>query len=355
MRNFVWLLLVLAIVYSCAVMEPPTGGPEDKTPPEIVETVPAPNSAGVKRTQKVQIIFSEKLDSESFRKRIIFYPEIPFKKIDVSDNRLEIEFEGLLPETTISFYLKKGYMDNHDVKVEKSSFFYFSTADSLEKGLISGHVFFKKEMMEGGTVRLTSIEPDTFEHIYDKPELRTSVADETGDFSFRFLPTDSSGFRLWAFFDTNEDGEYSDSREFYLLYPDTIYLTRHESAYRDFTMNVIDPNEPGEAKGIIKNKTTLKRFVTVKLKNVVDDEPCYEAYTDSAGVYNIKRVLPGEYLFSAFIDMNADSLPGTYPDPEDSTLTREEPSVSLPDIISVAPAEIKIIPELEIGNDKDEK
>ncbi len=355
MRQFIWLLLILAIIYSCAVMEPPTGGPEDKTPPEIVETVPAANSAGVKRTQNIQIVFSEKLDSESFRKRIIFYPEIPFKKIDVSDNRLEIEFEGLLPETTISFYLKKGYMDNHNVKVEKSSFFYFSTADSLEKGLISGHIFFKKEMMAGGTARLTSIEPDTFENIYDKPELRTAIADEAGDFSFRYLPTDSSGFRLWAFFDTNKDGDYSDSKEFYLLYPDTIYLTGREPAYRDFTMNIFDPNEPGEAKGTVKNNTPLKKFVTVRLKNVVYDEPSYEAYTDSAGVYNIKRVMPGNYLFSAFIDMNADSLPGTYPDPEDTTLTCDEPSVSLPDTISIAPAEIKEIPELELGNEKDEE
>ena len=215
MRKLAWLLFSAALVFSCAVMEPPTGGPEDKTPPEIIEVIPAADSTGINRTQKIQVVFSEKIDSESFRQRIIFYPELDFKKIDVSENRLEIEFKELLPETTISFYLKKGYKDNHNVKAENSSFFYFSTIDSLEKGLILGGISFKKEIIAGGVARLTSIEPDTFKHVYEKPELRTAVADENGNFSFLHLPTDSSGFRLWAFIDSDKNGDYSDSKEFY--------------------------------------------------------------------------------------------------------------------------------------------
>jgi hypothetical protein len=336
-------------------MEPPAGGPEDKTPPEIIEVIPAADSTGISRTQKVQVVFSEKIDSESFRQRIIFYPKLVFKKIGVSNNKLEIEFKGLLPETTISFYLKKGYEDNHNIKAEKSNFFYFSTTDSLERGLISGRIFFKKEVMAGGIARLTSIEPDTFKNVYKKPELRTAVADENGDFSFRYLPTDSSGFRLWAFLDTDKNGDYSSSSEFYFLHADTIYLTGRNAVYKNFTLNIIDPNEPGEVRGSIKNKTSIEKLVTVRIKNIVDDKSDYEALADTSGVYSIRQVLPGDYTFSAFIDMNADSLPGSYADPVDSSLTLEEPCVSLPDTINIAPAEIKKIPDLELGNDKDEE
>lgn len=332
-------------------MEPPTGGPEDKTPPEIVQITPADNSTGVSRSEKVEIIFSEKLDSESLRKRIIVYPEVTFKKIDVSGNSVEIQFEELLPETTISFYLKKGYTDNHNVQTEKSDFFYFSTADSLEKGIITGDIHFKNTIAEDGIAKLTSSEADTFEHIYQKPELRTSAADENGSFSFRHLPTDSSGFRIWAFLDTDNNGDFSASKEFYIIYQDTVYLTGRNSSYTNFVLNIINPDEPGIIKGRINNMTGFDKIITVRLRNVSEDKKGYEVTPDSTGVYKFESVLPGDYLLSAFIDLDADSAKGYYTDPEDSSLTYEEPGISLRDTINIKPAEIEEIENLELGND----
>ncbi|MDZ7859968.1 MAG: Ig-like domain-containing protein [Candidatus Krumholzibacteriota bacterium] len=352
MRHFTWYLSsTLFLVFACAVMEPPTGGPEDKTPPELIEIKPAENSTGVSRTKKVEIIFSEKLDSESLRKRIIVYPEVTFKKIDVSGNRVEIQFEELLPETTLSFYLKKGYTDNHNVESERSEIFYFSTADSLEKGIITGDIKFKNIVAEDGIAKLTSSEPDTFEHLYQKPELRTAEADENGSFSFRYLPTDSSGFRIWAFVDTDNNGDFSASKEFYIIHPDTIYLTGLNSIYSNFVLNIIDPDEPGKINGIIKNSTSFDKIITMRLRNVSEDKKDYEVFADSAGVYKFESVLPGDYLLSAFIDINDDSTKGYYADPEDSSLTHEEPGISLRDTINLKPAEIEEIENLELGND----
>ena len=107
---------VAAAVSACAVIEPPTGGPEDTEPPAVVSFSPRPDSAGVSRHTALNIEFSEKVDGESFKDRVRLYPPVEFDKVKVKGRYLEIRFKEPLPETTICVHLEPGFKDVHGVR-----------------------------------------------------------------------------------------------------------------------------------------------------------------------------------------------------------------------------------------------
>jgi hypothetical protein len=335
-------------------VEPPTGGPEDKTPAKVDEIFPERDSTGISRDASVRISFSEKIDQESFRKKIIVYPEIEFKEIKVKDNVLEISFEKELPETTICLFLQKGYMDGHGVKAEDAEIFYFSTSDSLEAGLISGYILLKGKLLPGGMAKLIYAEGDTAKEYYNKKELRTAPCDKTGRFEFKYLPTDGTPYMVWGFVDINGDGSFNSDKELSMLHPETLYLDSADPMSKSFTMNIIDPNEPGEVKGIAENNSGIDFPVTIFVADIEKEDKRYYTLADSLGGYRIPGIHPGKYLLSAFLDIQADSVPGNYIDLDDSTTTRIEPRVILPDTIKVGPGEKKDIPKLSIEVERSE-
>jgi len=339
LRKFAVLaFLCSAVLFACAVREPPGGGPEDKEPPQVLNTVPASDSAGLDRNISISVLFGEKIDGESFKNRIIFYPKLPFDKIEASDSELKISFRKSLPETTLSLYLQKGYMDYHGVESDQGKVFYYSTADSFEKGSISGTVKFKDEVTEKGIVRIAPLEPDTV-GVFKREEKRTVPADRNGNFTFRYLPADSSGLLVWGFIDEKEDGVFSEERELSMLYPDTIYLTEKNRSRRNLLLNIIDPNEPAEVSGEVINKTGYDVQASVYLSNVDLEEKRYYTGTDSLGNYIFRGVKPGAYTFAAFLDISGDSVMGYYADPADTAVVMEEPGAAIPDTLKFDPGE----------------
>ena len=78
------------LVVACAVVQPPSGGPEDKRPPHIVAVAPQPDSASVENDTHVIIRFSEKVNGETFKERVKVYPPIAFKSIKIKGDELQI-------------------------------------------------------------------------------------------------------------------------------------------------------------------------------------------------------------------------------------------------------------------------
>ncbi len=348
MKRSLTVLFIIALSVSCAVVEPPSGGPEDMTPATVESISPSPDSAGVSRQTSVEVAFSEKIDSESFRKKIRFFPPVEFEEIKVDDNVLKIRFVEALPETTICLVIKKGYRDLHGVESDRSRIFYFSTSDSLPRGKISGSILFKGKTEPGGTAVMVSDEHDTARTYFEKEELRIAVCDDSGNFAFRYLPTDSSGYRVWGYIDKDKNGEFSRGQEFSLLHPDTIFLTAESPSSEGLIINVIDPNEPGEVGGVVINGTDLKQPVTISLTNILEEKRGYFARADSTGGYQIRGVIPGDYILSAFIDVKRDSVAGYYPDPADSTQARMEPAAVYPDTVKVSPAQKKKLESIKL-------
>lgn len=330
-------IAILSLAVSCAVVKPPSGGPEDKTPPHIVSILPVPDSAGVGRETEIRVTFSEKIDGDTFKEKIHLYPTVPFDEIGVKGEVLTVRFAESLPETTFAVLLSSGYADMHGVRTKEDFIFHFSTAPELQEGMITGKVLFKDEIDPNGVVKLHAVIPDSIQSYKREKESRIAFAGEDGGFIFKGLPTDGARFILWAFSDKNEDGRFGEEKEFHLLYPDTLQLTPARRIAMDIFINIIDPNEPGSIIGSVIDETGLGTTPTVRFEPLLPGEPALVVRADSTGDFVARSIPPGRYIVLAFVDLALDSLCGGYPSPEDSTVTLQEPCFSLPDTVVVEP------------------
>jgi hypothetical protein len=342
-----------ALLGACAVMEDPPGGPEDKIPPVVVSTIPREDSAGVARDVAPLFFFNEKVDPASFKNRIFVYPPVAFDRIRVKGERLEISFRDLLPETTLCVLLSPGIRDYHRIESRKNFMLFFSTADSIARGEISGTVLFKDKPDSAGVAELFAVSGDTAVALRSAKRARVAFAGPGGRFVFRALPTDGTRFLLRAFIDADGDGRYSEGREFATLRPDTFALDRLRPMREDVRIVIIDPNEPGSLEGRIVNETAFRIPPTVRLARAggpaaaMEEHPAaavgraavLSARADTTGAFLLSKIPPGSYTVSAFIDVAPDTLCGVYYEAADSTKALNEPCVALPDTLTIKPGE----------------
>ena len=126
---------------ACATPIAPPGGPEDTTPPRLVESVPAMGAVDV-RTQEVVLTFSELLDPASARQAVDVTPEPETPpEIEVRGRRLTVRFrEPLRDSTTYVVTLGTALSDNHRVRLPAAIPFAFATGPQLDDGRIAGLV-----------------------------------------------------------------------------------------------------------------------------------------------------------------------------------------------------------------------
>ncbi len=336
------------LIAACAVMEPPPGGPEDRSPPSIVSTVPRSDSARVARDVSPVIFFNEKVDPASFKNRVFVYPPAEFDRLRVDGERVEIEFRELLPETTICILVRPGIKDYHRVESKQNYLLFFSTADSMARGEISGTVLFKDKPDSTGVAELFEVSRDTATALRSVARSRVAFAERDGSFVLRALPTDGTRFLLRAFIDRDGDGRYSEGSEFSTLRPDTFSLDGFRPARGEIRIVIIDPNEPGSIEGLIVDETQFGIPATIRLAPATRGARAIAARADSTGAFVLGSVPPGAYAVAAFIDINPDTLCGAYYDAADSTRALNEPCVSLPDTLRIKPGEKRTLDPITI-------
>lgn len=334
-----FLPLIACAAASCAVMEPPEGGPEDKKPPAVASMVPSPGSVAADRSAGITLTFSEKIDGESFRGKVRIFPPAEFSGIRAKGERLEIRFREELPETTFAVVIMEGFSDQHNVRSKRTEVFHFSTASAIDSGTVSGRILFKGTPDSTGAVHLLSVSPgDTIAAPSAADPARIAFASGGGTFEFRALPTSGCRFIVWAFTDRNGDGRYSPQDEFAALFGDTVTLDKDQTRISGVTIDIIDPDEPGSIVGRIVDLTGLGIAPTARFEGVAGGRS-FAVRADTTGAYLVPAIPPGDYLFNAFIDVSGDTLAGLYFDPSDSTSSLPEPSLSRPDTVVVRPGE----------------
>jgi hypothetical protein len=128
-------------IAACATPIAPPGGPEDTTPPRLVESVPAADAVNVD-AREVVLTFSELLDAGTARRAVSITPEPETPpEIEVDRRRLTVRFrEPLLDSTTYVLTLGTELTDNHRVPLARPIPFAFSTGPQLDTGRLSGTV-----------------------------------------------------------------------------------------------------------------------------------------------------------------------------------------------------------------------
>jgi len=182
MKKLSYLLLIL--LYSCASIKAPPGGPVDEIPPTVSDV--SPSSGSVNLTyREIVIKFSEYMDEKSFQKSIKVFPRL--------SKPLEFKFKGdeiilTLPdsldsEKTYIIYLNRNIKDEHRIPLAKTVQLAYTTGDKISSGAIEGKVY----SSEQAAVHLWKIDGTATDSLFStQPDYITDVNDD-GLYSFSYL------------------------------------------------------------------------------------------------------------------------------------------------------------------------
>ena len=215
--SFMALLFVSLLLFACANIGTPDGGPYDETPPKVVRTTPHLGSIKTK-TRKIVIEFDEnvKLDNPS-EKVIISPPQINMPEIDATGRRITVELQDtLIPNATYTIDFSDAIQDNNEGNPMGDYAFTFSTGDEVDTMQVSGYVLDASNLepiknMLVGLYTVDSIEPLPDSVFMQKPFERVSRTDSRGHFVIKGLA--NKHYRVFALKDQDQNFYYSQRSE----------------------------------------------------------------------------------------------------------------------------------------------
>ncbi len=219
------MIASLGLAGACAVVEPPPGGPIDITPPHLAGTDPDSGATGLGELKTIRLTFSEKMDRTSAVTWLHFFPD---QRIYKTKWHGAIEAEVILehplsPDTVFVVEIAADMRDAHKVKGMKSRRFPIATADSIPTGSIQGVLVMADSAVTNAVVELYDIPPDTLEY-FQQPLLRRTATNESGAYSFEWLPVPGGPWLARAYADPDHNLRPGD-KEAQRLLPDTLQLT----------------------------------------------------------------------------------------------------------------------------------
>lgn len=187
----------------------PTGGPPDRTPPEIVSTAPDVGTTNFSGNE-VRFEFSEFPDRNSVRDNVTIEPNIGIQyEVDFSRKTAIIEFSDELPEnTTILVKLGSDVSDTRRNTLGNSFDLAFSTGPEIDEGRITAR------LRDADRV---AVEAGERVFLYREPVDYTAQAnyvaqsDTSGQIEFSYL-REGSYSAIWVN-DLNRDRRWNPERE----------------------------------------------------------------------------------------------------------------------------------------------
>lgn len=136
-------IVAFLLLSACAKQGMPPGGPIDETPPEIIQTLPAPGETFVDPNTVVEVWFDEGIQAASAVDAIFITP-FPGEGVRyrIRGRRLRIRFpRPLRKDRTVVITLGTGIKDYRNNAMAASYTLAFSTGSVLDEGEIKGAVF----------------------------------------------------------------------------------------------------------------------------------------------------------------------------------------------------------------------
>lgn len=223
-------------------MAVPPGGPEDKTPPDIVFSSPEQNSVKVPLESDVTIEFSEPVNRAAVEASLYLSPE-PGRRLRYkwSGRRLTLDYLDPLPENrTIVVTVGAVAKDIQGNAFENSYTLAFSTGDHIDKGEIAGSVALPPGVrsMAVTAYLLSDSLPDP---MLDTPDYRMQTAAD-GSFELGYLAIGT--YRLFALDDRNLDGMWSPASEWIGTATNDVRVEEGAKPRVTFAPSLQDTTEP---------------------------------------------------------------------------------------------------------------
>ncbi|MDU1904843.1 MAG: Ig-like domain-containing protein [Dysgonomonas sp.] len=237
-RHILQVLLIVvisAIVISCASIASPSGGDYDFDPPVVLKSTPAPNALNVKG-RKIEIVFDELVQIEKpMEKVIVTPPQKNFPVIRAQNNKVIVELKDSLKEkTTYTIDFTDAIVDNNEKNPLENFALSFSTGDVIDSLAISGKVLTANNL-EPVSGMYVGIHSDMSDTAFTKtPFLRISRTNELGKFSIKGVAPGE--YKLYALDDVNRDYKYDNPSEAIafldsIVIPSSVEAVRYDSIF----------------------------------------------------------------------------------------------------------------------------
>ena len=195
------VLLAVFLMFSCAKQAFPPGGPEDKTPPEIIGMFPEMGALNVPLNTEIRVLFDEPIQRGSAEDHIFITPN-PGAGVHFKWRRkqLRIRFTGNLDSNrTYVIAMGSGIRDYRNNTMTKTTILAFSTGSELDQGKIDGHVYTEDTGVSVWAYPLGGQAPDPR---IEQPEYVVQCGKD-GSFQFSYLARKL--YRLFAVLDRRAD------------------------------------------------------------------------------------------------------------------------------------------------------
>ena len=288
------VVVLAAILYSCASIGRPEGGPKDYDPPRFVGSTPVAGAINNKRT-KVSLQFDEFIKLEKATEKVVVSPpQIQQPEIKASGKRIQVNLlDSLKPNTTYTIDFSDAIVDNNEGNPLGNFAFTFSTGAQIDTMEVSGTVLDASnlEPIKGILVGLHANLNDT---AFTKlPFDRVARTDSRGRFSIRGVAPGK--YRIFGLMDSDQNFAFTQKSEV-IAFNDSLIIPRMEERLRMDTAWV--------------DSLTYDTIVEKKYMHYLPDDVILRAFKElNYSQYLIKseRLVPQK--FTLYFAGKADTLP----------------------------------------------
>ncbi len=204
---FVLLIAGLALIYGCARIAAPPGGPKDVDPPVLIKSKPL-NYSNHFEGKLIEIEFDEYIQLREINEQLIISPPLEKKPvITVKGKKIVIKMdEELKDSTTYTFNFGNAIVDNNESNPLQNFQFVFSTGDKIDSLSFKGNVLSAFDLSIPENVSILLYENLSDSAIFKEKPLYVSKVDEDGNFEVSNLKADT--FQVFALQDENLNYTY---------------------------------------------------------------------------------------------------------------------------------------------------
>jgi len=266
---FIPALIISVLLGACAHIGSPPGGPPDKTGPDILSTTPLSDSVNITSDNKIEILFTEKVESKSVPGAVFISPRPSrLPEFKWSGKKLTIVLpDSFAAQTTYVVSLGTGIRDIRGNRMENSRSFAFSTGDKIAGGKIAGQAMKDNRPTAGITVGVfDSLKTATADFDSAYPPYMTQTGAD-GSYSLEYLP--DGDYLLLAFEDKNNNQWLDYPAELFGL-PDRIVTIAPETAVPPVRFRLLRHDTAAAA--IISSTITPDHLVKIKFDRPVSSD-----------------------------------------------------------------------------------
>lgn len=287
---------LISILYSCASIGNPSGGPRDEDPPRIVRANPMPESTNF-NGRELYLEFDELVNvKDAFTNVTVSPPQAVTPKVSSSGKRVIVEWsDPLLQDTTYTIDFGSSIEDVNEGNKLGNFSISFSTGSSIDSLRISGIVLDAAtlEPQQGMLVGVHRAEAPDSAFATLRFE-RATKTDDRGRFTIRGLKP--VPYNLFALGDLNNDYRRDNRAELMAFYPMPITPYCEPATASDTIFNLLT--------GAVDSVTTRQR--TLFLPNNILLSVFDEGYKPQ---YLVKYERPDSARLQFIFNARADKLP----------------------------------------------